>query len=159
MPDNFKQYASVDAFYEDRGGRFSGEMDFGVWNYDDCGLFSARADTDIEGEKTELGGEEIFVVSARGNSRITVSVVDDTGDVYAVQHGLGEGRVVLLGNLGAESPTDRKRLSNGDIGPTYELAKSVFVGWATSEDGSFGRGMSWFINRLEKLDESGFEAR
>ena len=152
MERNFKQYASADAFYEDRGGRFSGESDFGAWNYDDCGLFSARADKGIEGKITELGGEVVFVVRAGSNNRITVSVVDDTGDVYAVQHGLGERRVVLLGNLGVKSPPDRTRLSMGDIGPTYEFAERVFDGWATSEDGTFGRGVSWFIERLRRFE-------
>ena len=36
MADRLKRYPSIDAFYEDRGGRSSGECDFGVWNYDDC---------------------------------------------------------------------------------------------------------------------------
>lgn len=152
MADKFKWYPSIDAFYEDRGGRFSGESDFGVWNYDDCGLFSGRVDPDIETEAAELGGEEVFVVRASRNSRMTVSVVDDTGDVYAVQHGIGEGRVVLLGNLGVKSPPGRQRKNISDIGPTYELAERVFAGWAMSEDGSFGRGISWFIERLKRAE-------
>ena len=149
MADRLKRYPSIDAFYEDRGSRFSGESDFGAWNYDDCNLFSGRVDTDIETEAAELGGEEVFVVRASGNSRMTVSVVDDTGDVYAVQHGIGEGRVVLLGSLGVKSPPGRRRESISDIGPTYELEERVFAGWAMSEDGSVGRGISWFIERLK----------
>ena len=152
LADRLKRYPTVDAFYEDRGGGFSGECDFGVWNYDNCGLFSGRVDTDIEVEATEPGGEEVFVVRASGNSRLTVSVVDDTGDVYAVQHGIGEGRVVLLGNLGIKSPPGRQRESISDIGPTYELAERVFAGWAMAEDGSFGRGISWFIERLKRAE-------
>lgn len=150
--ETFKQYASVDAFYEDRGGLFSGESDYGVWNCDDSGLFSGRVDTDIEAEATELDGEEVFVVRASRNSRMRVSVVDDTGDVYAVQHGIGEGRVVLLGNLVVKSPLVRQRAGISDIGPTYELAERVFKGWAMSEDGSFGRGTSWFIERLKRIE-------
>lgn len=150
MERNYRHYASVGAFYEDRGGKFSGESDFGVWNYDDCGLFSAGADSGIEVEKMEVGGEEAFVVSATRNSRIRVSVVEDTGDVYAIRHGLGEGRIVLLGNLGVKSPPARQRRSISDLGPTYELAERLFEGWATDEDGGLGRGISWFMERLER---------
>jgi hypothetical protein len=79
-------YLSIDSFYDMRGGRFSGESDFGVhWR---------------DGKQWP---------------RYRVSVVRDTGDVYAINH--QTGAVELLGNVGAED--------------TYAIAEKVLHGWAT----------------------------
>ena len=45
-----------------------------------------------------LGGESFTVLNAASAGRYTVSVVEDTGDVYAWR--TDEGAVALLGNVG-----------------------------------------------------------
>ncbi len=152
MPSEIKHYRSDEEFYADRGGARSGESDFGMWHHDDIGLFSTPGDMAIRGETVQVSDDEFIVISAARNNRIRVSVVDETGDVYAVQYGIGNGRACLLGNLGVKTPRARKRESIRDIGPTYEKAESAFEGWARSEDGKPCKGMSWFIERLRRMD-------
>lgn len=151
MTSDIKHYRSDEEFYADRGGACSGESDFGMWHHDDIGLFSTPVEMAIRGETMQIGDDEFMVIVAARNNRIRVSVVDETGDVYAVQYGIGDGRACLLGNLGVKTPRTRKRENIRDIGPTYEKAESVFEGWASGEDGKPGKGMSWFINRLRRM--------
>ena len=151
MTSDIKHYRPDEEFYADRGGARSGESDFGMWHHDDIGLFSTPVDMAIRGETMQIGEDELMVIIAERNNRIRVSVVDETGDVYAVQYGIGDGRACLLGNLGVKTPRTRKRENIRDIGPTYEKAESVFEGWASGEDGKPGKGMSWFINRLRRM--------
>ena len=150
MDRTFRQYASIRKFYADRGGATSGEIDFGVWHRDDCGLFGPVLGEGIESKTVQIGGDEFVLVNAATSNRIRVSVVDETGDVYALQYGRGEERVVLLGNLGISNPPVGER--NGLIGrgPVYDLADEIFDGWATPEDGP-GQKISWFIERLEAV--------
>jgi len=148
MDTKFKQYASIRQFYADRGGKFSGESDFGVWNYDDCGLFGPALGDDVERENIQVGDDEFIVINAGRNNRIRVSVVDETGDVYALQFGIGEERVALLGNLGIKNPPGERGNGIMDRGPVYDLAEEVFDGWATSGVG-LGQKISWFIERME----------
>ena len=150
MDRKFRQYASTREFYADRGGRFSGESDFGCWHYDDCGLFGPVLDGDVESETIRVGDDEFIVLNAGGNNRIRVSVVDETGDVYALRFGIGEERVALLGNLGVKNPHGEKGYDIRDRGPVYDLAEEIFDSWATSGAG-LGQKISWFIERLEAM--------
>ena len=150
MDREFKQYASTREFYADRGGERSGESDFGCWHYDDCGLFSRVLGDGVESRAVRVGEDEFIVINAGRNNRIRVAVVDETGDVYALQFGIGEERVVLLGNLGIKSPPGRKRDGILDRGPVYDMAEEIFDGWATPENGP-GQKISWFIERLEAM--------
>ena len=56
-----KHFPSLDAFYNEQGGRTSGECDFGVWHRDDIGFFSARTEWPIEQEVIELDEEPLTV--------------------------------------------------------------------------------------------------
>ena len=69
--DDDRRFRDVEAFYDARGGRRSGESDFGSWWTD----------------------------SVRGYPYFRVSAVHDTGDVYAVN--LASGEVELLANFGS----------------------------------------------------------
>ena len=147
-------YPDIKSFYRDRGGADSGERDYGVWHYDDVGLFSPRTEWPIESEDLQIGGEVATVFSSERNSTVRVSVVDETGDVYAVQGGLGEGRVALIGNVGVKNPHFRApRTVSKHIGPVYRRANEILMGWSKIPDDHpeltpFGRGISWFISRL-----------
>ncbi len=143
-----KHYATIDEFYDDRGGRYSGECDFGVWHWDDCGIFSGGTTDEIDVERTRFAGQDLLMLRAARNSRIRVSVVDETGDVYAIRSGLGEDRVVLLGNLGVTNSWKSGRGDRRDIGPVYERAEQLFEGWAHAK--GLGRGLSWFIERIPR---------
>ncbi|MDE2688546.1 MAG: hypothetical protein OXI16_13765 [Chloroflexota bacterium] len=128
MDREFKQYASTREFYADRGGRFSGESDFGCWHYDDWGLFGTALGDDVGSEEIHVGEDEFIVINAGRNNRIRVSVVDETGDVYALQSGIGEERVVLLGNLGVRNPPAEKGYDIRERGPVYDRAEEIFDG-------------------------------
>ncbi|GEM_PF-1843790 len=147
-------YPNVESFYRDRGGANSGERDYGVWHYDDVGLFSPRTEWPLKSEELRIGDEVATVFSSEKNSAIRVSVVDETGDVYAEQGGLGEGRVALIGNVGVRNPHFRApRTVRKHIGPVYRRANEILTGWSKIPDDHpeltpFGRGISWFINRL-----------
>ena len=117
-----------------------------MWHWDDIGLFSARTEWPSEQDVIEHDGETLTVTRADRNSRIRVSVVDETGDVYATQSGIGEGRVALIGNVGVTNP--EFRTFSRERGPVYDKAEELLDGWARAPDGGLGRGISWFINRL-----------
>ena len=150
--NQFKHFPSIDAFYNEQGGRASGECDFGVWHWDDIGLFSSRTEWPLEEEVIELDEDILTVTRADRNSRIRVSVVDETGDVYATQSGVGEGRVALLGNVGVGNPDFRT--PGKDRGPVYDRAEELLGGWEKTPGGRLGRGISWFINRLTNGEAS-----
>lgn len=147
MTTTIIHYANIEQFYRHRGGERSGERDFGVWHIDDCGLFSPRANWPLEPETIRIGDEAVTVLSADSGSRIRVSVVDQTGDVYGIQSGLGEGKVALIGNVGLTNP-DYNRPGTDSLGPVYRRAEDILAGWADNE--GLGRGISWFINRLRE---------
>ena len=110
-------YLSIDSFYDMRGGRWSGESDFGVhWR---------------DGKQWP---------------RYRVSVVRDTGDVYAVNQ--QTGAVELLGNVKPEPVRD-----GGDGGPyssgqapvdVYDVAELLLAGWAQPEI----HELAWVRERL-----------
>ena len=137
-------FESLKDFYEDRGGRISGESDFGAWNKDDMMVFSMPEKS--IGDRV-LAGVGI-IVSAAQNRPLRVSVVAETGDVYAFEERL-PSRVALLGNLGIKDEGWR----SGGLGgksAVYEKAELAFEGWAMDSDGSFGRPLSWFVKRLRE---------
>lgn len=111
-----RKFANIDAFYAERGGERSGECDFGVWNY-----------SDAEG-------------CTRRWPRFRVSVVHDTGDVYALN--FASLTVLLLGTLPA-GRCEPHGLRRGE-GCVYDVADELFAGWA--DEG--GKPLSWFVARL-----------
>ena len=70
------------------------------------------------------------MLSADSGSRIRVSVVDQTGDVYVTQQGLGEGRVALIGNVGVTNPDYNRPGTADSLGPVYRRAEDILAGWA-----------------------------
>lgn len=77
-----KFYENRKAFYAERCGEFSGEADYGAWRIDDIGIERRRRPT-VHGADVQIGGEEATPYSSSASGRYTVSVVKDTGDVYA----------------------------------------------------------------------------
>ena len=122
-----KFYENRKAFYAERGGEFSGEVEYAVWHIDDLGLELRRRRT-VHGADVQLGGEEATLYSASTSGRYTVSVVRDTGDVYAWR--TDERRLALLANIG------------GGTG-CYQFADDLLDGWAVGKP--LGRPLSWFV--------------
>ena len=90
---------------------------------------------DSHGASSEVrvGTDSFAVLNAASADRYTVSVVKDTGDVYAWW--TDEDAVALLGNVG------------GGEG-CYGRADELLDGWSGEPGGSLGRHMSWFADRL-----------
>ena len=63
----YPSYPSLEQFYDGRGGRHSGESDFGEFNWDDA----------INPDPGE---------SQAQRGRLRVALVHDTGDLYAVDN-------------------------------------------------------------------------
>lgn len=107
-------FHNVNLFYIARGGHDSGECDFGVWWYD-------------EGHPK--------------GPFYRVSVVHDTGDVYA--RNAWDESVELLGTFEPNCVDPRVAMHHS---PTcaYEQAERCFEGWA---DGG-SKPLSWIIERL-----------
>ena len=80
VPAALSRYDTLQDFYAARGGERSGETDFGLFHYP----------------------EEDAAVPAWQRNHWRVSVVADTGDVYA--QNLQRGTVRLLGTLAATDP-------------------------------------------------------
>ena len=139
-------YETVGNFYDERGGRTSGECDFGVWNKDDMMLFA----TPPKGIRARVAEGLGMVVSAGHNKRLRVSVVEETGDVYAFEEGVN-ARAALLGNVGLSDPDWRSRPFK-ERSPVYARADEIFDGYATDSDGSLGRPVSWFVERLRDAE-------
>lgn len=100
---DFESFPTIRAFYDQRGGGTHGECDFGVWWYS--------------------------IESADGQRRgpfYRVSVVHDTGDVYALNQWSKE--VQLLTTI---APS-RSCSGIGKHLPSccYETAEEIFAGWA-----------------------------
>lgn len=107
-------YSSIRAFYAARGGADSPEQDFGCWW---TGAGAGR-----------------FV-------RYRVSVVHDTGDVYALD--LVGGTVLLLGTF--ETQCERSQfLRHHGSRCAYERADAALEGWADTEP----LALSWVRDRL-----------
>ena len=137
---------TVRDFYVERGGEFSGEQDMGVWHWDDIQIFDfpRRISPDRQPATVEVADETYLAYTATRSDRARVSVVAETGDVYAMRFKTGE--VALLGNGGI---TDLERgLSNSrERSPVYIQADALTEDY-TQESGLLGRPLSWFFNRL-----------
>lgn len=125
MPDlnPYPRYASVQNLYKERGGHFSQEKEYGVNNLD-------------------AGYSRI--------QRYQVSVVADTGDVYAKAIYFPY-HVYLLGTIpGADDPFNRP----ANFTPTvYNEADLIFDGWETPAP---GQTLDWFYHQLQ---EQGWAAK
>ena len=134
-------------FYTERGGEFSGEQDMGVWHWDDTQIFDypRRISPDRQPVAVEVADETYLAYTATGSDRVRVSVVAETGDVYALRFKTGE--IALLGNVGITDP--ERGLSNSkERSPVYIQADAL-LGDYTQESGPLGRPLSWFVNRLD----------
>ena len=118
-------WPNIQAFYDERGGERSGEADFGVHHWTNHNHNRATA-----------------------LDRWRVSVVADTGDVYAIDR-LG-GELLLLGAL-VSTEADQPQAGNSHrvAHPAiYSVANRVFEGW-TEGDGA-GRNLGWFTDRITR---------
>ena len=118
----------LQAFYDKRGGEHSGEADFGVHHWTNPNHSSAT-----------------------GFDRWRVSVVADTGDVYATDR-LG-GEVMLLGTLVSTEadPPQASKSQRVAYPAIYSVANRVFEGW--TEGGGLGRNLGWFAERIAGQEE------
>ena len=105
-----QRWDTIKDFYTERGGEFSGEQDMGVWHWDDIQIFDypRRISPDRQPATVEVADESYLAYTATGSDRVRVSVVAETGDVYAMRFKTGE--VALLGNVGITDP--ERGLSN-----------------------------------------------
>ena len=131
-----KVYANKDGFYTERGGRWSGELDYGVWHVDDIGVDAAtRSRRAVSRHSVTLGGHPAAMISASGSGRYTVSLVEDTGDVYAWRD--DDTPLALIANLPG-TPESRR-----------DTAEKLLSGWAKICPGrGMGKPLSWFVGRL-----------
>ena len=137
-------FEAMHQFYHVRGGGNSPESDFGVRNRDDMMLFSTGPKNVLHALFQGVG---VFISSAQ-NRRVRVSVVAETGDVYAFEE-QDPCRVALLGNLGVSDRQWRER-DIRERNPVFERADEAFTGWATDEDDSPSQRVSWFVERLSR---------
>ena len=120
----YRRWPTMQRFYDERGGERSGESDFGVHNW-----------------------ANPLAYRATSNDRWRVSVVDETGDVYAFKEP-GEP-VMLLGTIlvtDADHEYARNRRHPISYPATYCAADRLFEGWASG--GSLGQPLHWFAERL-----------
>lgn len=99
-----QSYPNIEAFYAERGGARSGELDFGAW----------------------WVGERRGLPSRWPHYR--VSLVHDTGDVYAIS--FDDRQVLLLANLEGV-PCDGGL--NHEWGCVYHRAEGLLAGWAEKQ--------------------------
>ena len=118
------RFDNIASFYAARGGRFSGESNYGVYNKNDMGL-------DLQAQAPVPESGLVFVPFGEPDYR--VSHVHDTGDFYAVENRFDSTAQVLL---------------LGSVGPGTALGKvdEHLVDWARG-DGP-GRPFSWFVERI-----------
>ena len=130
LPAGVGRFDSIEVFYDARGGRYSGESGFGVFNRDDLGV---RLRQRLESSGSGL----VFIPHGEPNYR--VSYVHDTGDFYAV-----EGRFETTAQVALL----------GSVGPGHEEPEVCmhFADWAQG-DGP-GRPFSWFVERIASFPSS-----
>ena len=106
-------YNSMETYHRRRGGRNSPETDYGCRNTDDLGL-----------------------VATIDENSVRVSLVEDTGDIYAINEDEHElSRVALLGQA---ADNDGRPMSE-------KIVNSIFQDWA---QGPASRPLSWFIRQI-----------
>ena len=139
----FATWPDIDAFYAERGGRWSGESEFGQNNFfRDYGEERSHWD-----DRWVVYGEE----RSHWDDHWVVAVVAETGDVYAkTDMDMGGIRVVLLGTI---QPTDEDvRLSESTQSPIpyppiYLAANRRFNVWVNGK--WTGRPLTWFADRAK----------
>ena len=104
-------YPDIQSFYAARGGALSGECDFGVQWRDQVAWPHYR-----------------------------VSVVHDTGDIYAIKLA-GDGSIELLGTLVHDCELAPGSLSHADD-CAYTLAETAFAGWPEANE------LDWLRERI-----------
>lgn len=119
------RFASIDEFYTTRGGKYSGESDFGVHWYE------AHDATPVP--RGLLGTSGI-------QARFRVSVVHDTGDIYAIK--FWDNTVELLGTIPTHCDAPDFRSHPAEC--AYEITDKLFEGWA--QDGA--KPLSWIRERI-----------
>ena len=118
----------------------------GVWHWDDIEIFDypRRISPDRQPAAVEVADESYLAFTATGSDRVPVSVVAETGDVYALRFKTGE--VALLGSVGVTDP-ERGLSSSRERSPVY-IRADVLIGDYKQESGPLGRPLSCFVNRL-----------
>ena len=142
-----RRWPDVHVFYDEQGGRHSGEALHGLYNWDDIGLFGnpqGMEPAPIAGETVEIYGGTAYIIASDKQDRIEVNVVAETGDVYALNTRLKD--VAYLGNLGVSDP---ERGAGYPRSITYMRADEVLGDY--SRTGMQGRPLSYFIERIAKL--------
>ena len=141
-----QRWDTIKDFYAERGGEFSGEQDMGVWHWDDIQIFDypRRISPDRQPATVEVADESYLAFTAESSDRMRVSIVAETGDVYALR--LKTEEVALLGNVGITDP-ERGLSGSRERSPVYIQADTL-IGDYTQEGGPLGRPLSWFVNRL-----------
>ena len=92
LPEGVEKFENLGAFYEARGGEYSGESGFGKFNRNDLGVELRRVL-----EATEIG----LVFLPAGEPDYRIAYVHDTGDFYGVENRFDtKAEVVLLGSVG-----------------------------------------------------------
>ncbi|MCY4577741.1 MAG: hypothetical protein OXD31_01715 [Chloroflexi bacterium] len=138
---------TIRAFYTERGVEFSGEQDMGVWHWDDIQIFDypRRISLDRQPGAVEIADEPYLAFTAESSDRMRVSIVAETGDVYALR--LKTGEVALLGNVDITDP--ERGLSNSrERSPVY-IQTDTLIGDYAQESAPLGRPLSWFVERLD----------
>lgn len=144
---NWPAYANRDIFYQNRGGRYSGECMFGVHNRLPQSLL----------EKYQGAPATSWIVS----------VVADTGDGYAshwfyrmvfvigkVNGGAAQGEDWAETRLSAPREYNARLDVPSDLPAAYLDAEDRFKGWAYSR--TSGRNLFWFADRcIPVLAEDG----
>ncbi len=95
---------TIKEFCAERGGEFPGEQDMGGWHRDDIQIFDCpkRTSPNRQPVTIEAGDESYQRFTATSGDRVRVSVVAETGDVYALR--FKTGGVALLGSVGVTDP-------------------------------------------------------
>ena len=106
-------------FYAERGGTFSGESDYGHFNWDD-----------------EVVRPGAFAPGSWMYRRLMVSHVHDTGDWYAVDSS-GAGEAVLLGTVAGDIPEPEVYAFFSDWARNHEPGRPLT--WFRERTAAFNR--------------------
>ena len=113
-----EEYTSIDEFYDTCGGRYSGESDYGNFNWDDGNLPECR--------------DCLKKPWSCHFHKLSVSFVQDIGVWYA-HADARRGRVTVIGQLTLNGESEKEVYAH-------------FRDWA--KGGTPGRPLSWFRQRI-----------
>ncbi len=129
-------YRDIEAFYDDRGGRFIGEVDSGRFNRNNLDWTSdGPSETGVS--RASVGGQPALAFQPAHAGLMRVSTVKTTGDTYAVNDAAQGSPVALLGTIALP-----------DVDDTYSHINMVFDGYA--EGPTLGKPLSWFMSRIKE---------